>query len=275
MDFSSQNNYLVHAKALINQLRLAVDANVGLEVSHKSQHSAETLLIKLMNHAITAMHLFDHGTEYAFAPTMNYSFIDHASIDVLCRAAYENFLIFNYLFILPETSDEREFRYLCWEFSGLFWRSNLELSDPEKQKQVEADNLSSDMLMRQIEAHACFDVLESKKKKKIRKGFSPETWKAIGLQSGFSNVIADTWYSHLCKSAHSGSPSLWQVRKADTVEDQRRLANTSMMFLCIILSFMLHAYCELFPRAKKAIQDDQELSEIIEIYIYVGKNMHM
>jgi len=61
------------------------------------------------------MQLTYSGTKDPFEKML---FLDITSINSINRVAYETFLLFEYLFVLPETKEERNFRFYLYQLHG-------------------------------------------------------------------------------------------------------------------------------------------------------------
>ena len=106
-----EKNYLL----LLNLFYQAIEESKGIPTGRDNRLlEAEALATKFFFHSASALYL-SRGTNIKDFPSMEIGFFDPASIHILARAALETFLIFHYLFIAPENSEEQDFRYWASE----------------------------------------------------------------------------------------------------------------------------------------------------------------
>ena len=137
-----EKNYL----PLLNLFYKVIEESKGIPAGQDNRLlEAEALAIKLFYHSISALYL-SRGTNIKDFPSMEIGFFDPASIHVLARAALETFLIFHYLFIAPESSEQQNFRYWAWQLGGLCERQKYSVSKPEyKKKQRDEKQLIDEL----------------------------------------------------------------------------------------------------------------------------------
>lgn len=59
---------------------------------------------------------------------------DLFSVNSLFRVMLETYIAFNWIFVAPQTSEEKEFRFLLWKLDGLFEKRKFEYTDEIKQE---------------------------------------------------------------------------------------------------------------------------------------------
>ena len=107
------DEYLVLLKALFAALKETTDLLVDKRVE-----DAGLLFTKFAGHAASALYLL-RDTWIPELTELGRSFRDAGSIHVLARAALESCVLFHYIYIDPQTQDERDFRYYAWRLNGL------------------------------------------------------------------------------------------------------------------------------------------------------------
>lgn len=83
-------------------------------------------------------------------------------------------------------------------------------------------------------------------------------------------LYADNLYRYMCSYAHSGSLSVLQVRQAMANRDQQDLAENTIRTINVMLAFMVRAYCSLFPKAKAAVSNDEQLVIAVNEWAQLG-----
>jgi len=216
---------------------------------------AEGLLLKFFFHACSALYL-SHSTT---VDEVGASFFDCASTQVVCRAALESFLVFEYVFTLPTSKDERDFRYWSWVYAGLLERQAFPVTLPESKQKLAAERALIDAFRSKIEASPCFQALKKGEQKKILKGtWRLHSWTSIARSAGLSEMNAKHVYSYLCSYAHASSLSVMQVRQARTADEQQRLMAPMLEVLMSAMAFMVKAYTALLPNTERALTPAQK-----------------
>ena len=72
-------------------------------------------------YAASAVYLYRNTS----LPDIKANFVDVASINVLGRTALETMYVFHYVFNVPSSEEDKDFRYFSWVYSGLLERQNF------------------------------------------------------------------------------------------------------------------------------------------------------
>jgi len=113
---------------------------------------------------------------------------DLGSIFLLVRAQIENYLMFYYLNIQPQTFEEGEFRYLLYELSGLSHRQLFKVITEEQKLKKENERLEIDILIDKIKHNKHFQNLTTQEQSQLLKNRPSRTM-------GWEKLIES---SHLC-----------------------------------------------------------------------------
>ena len=176
------------------------EANKGLPINNENWIlDAEGLAIKFCAHATSALYLY-RGTKIPEMRIGNISFFDYASLNIICRAAFETFLIFHHLFIQPDSEEEKELRYDSWVLSGLIERQGFPIKSPYGKKQIESEKLIVNSLKDKLRKNKRFIALKSKQQRSItEKGnWKFKSWAEIALDAGLDKAHATSFYRYLC-----------------------------------------------------------------------------
>jgi len=208
---------------------------------NKEQY-AHNLAYKFTDHVYAVLALIEHERE-TNQPYLPVKISMLASIEVLVRASFEAYLTFYHIFIDPQTTEEKEFRYLRYVYSGYFERSRIDILDDI----VERDRGMANRLKRKLKANNIFQTLSKRERDKILDGnWRLETWTNIGLKAGFSRQISTIFYKYLCGYAHSGSLSVRQLSQVLSTGQQFSSIDSLVVLLNICIAKMIKAYWAIF-----------------------------
>jgi hypothetical protein len=212
------------------------------------------IAVKVAMHLATVFYLVE-GTRMDRIPSLPLNFIDHASINVVMRAALETFLAFHHLLIAPKTAEERNFRVRIWQIGGLRDRQRFPAIVSENKAKLQKEKVQLDELIKKIEADPIFQTLTPEERRRARKGDWRLTkqWVDVAVEAGVSKQYFEPMYRYLCSYAHSGSLSMLQINDAENKEVQFRLAEPNLGTALIIMSRMVTAFAELFPEARQCL----------------------
>jgi Family of unknown function (DUF5677) len=213
------------------------------------------IAVKVAMHLATVFYLAE-GTRIDRIPSLPLNFIDHASINVVMRAALETFLAFHHLLIAPRTAEERNFRVRIWQIGGLRDRQRFPAIVSENRAKLQKEKVQLDKLIKKIEANPIFQTLTPEERRRARKGDWRLTkqWVDVAVEAGISKQYFEPMYRYLCSYAHSGSLSMLQINEAENKEVQFRLAEPNLGTALIIMSRMVTAFAELFPEARRCLE---------------------
>lgn len=178
-----EEDYLELLKALLE----VIEVNKGTAAGEDNRVlDAEGLAIKCFSHACSLLYLL-RGTN---VPDLGAAFFDPGSINVLGRAMLESFLVFYYIFVDPETTEEETFRYHSWLYKDLLERQKFPAKSPEGKKILESEKTAISALRGEIEGSNSYANLKSKQKQSLIEGreWRFKGWKKIALSAGLSEV---------------------------------------------------------------------------------------
>lgn len=250
-------------------LFLVIEASKGTIVGTDDRIlDAEGLALKFFGHASAVFYLHQ-GTAL---PLLDANFVDPSSINVLGRAALETFLVFHHVFVDPATDDERDFRYMSWLLAGLLERQTFPVHSPKGKEMLSKEAQLIAPVKVKLEKNQCLNALTpGQRKDLLEKGkWKLSSWKEMALSSGLSRTHAETFYSYLCGYAHAGNLSVRQIRNAQTLQSQQALCAATIGELLISTANMIRAYCKVFPKSKSSLEQDQDGTELVNMWIEIG-----
>lgn len=224
--------------------------------------SGQTLVIKVVHHMTAACDLTagrqeDSGGKFGW-------FIDHSSIAVLVRAAFEASVVFHFIFC-DGTHEERRLRYNVWRLAALCARLQLRGTRNVQERVApirEQDKATVAELQHAIENDAIFQTLsKDARNNALRKGNFRlgNSWPDLAEKAGLPRGYAADLYNHLCEYTHSGAVSTYQMRDASTTGAGAGLASGSLLFCILLLNELIINYCRVFPRANQALLENHKL----------------
>lgn len=252
-------------------LKLLIDvaeANKGVAAGDDDRVlDAEGLALKFVFHAASALYLYRSTSLLEFGM----SFFDPGSVNVVCRAALETFLVFHYVFVEPTSDDDRDCRYRTWILAGYLERQEFPVWSTEGRAALEREARLIGPLTDRLKANVVFGGLPAGHQKKLLEGkWRLRSWTDIGRSAGLHDVYAKAFYSYLCGHAHAGNPSVLQMRQADTAESQRSLCEISMTLVLITMANMVKSYCPVFPKAMARLSQEPDRAALVEVWTGVG-----
>lgn len=267
-EIGEEKEYLL----LLYLLCQAIEENKGLSAGQNDRFlEAEGLAIKLFLHSASVFYL-SRGTTIKDFPSFRISFFDPASIHVLTRAISETFLTFHYIFVAPKTNQMKDFRYLAWQLHGWCKRQKFPVQSSESRKKQKEEKQIIEELQNNLKSNSIFKSLTKKQQNRILDGkWKQKSWHDVALNAGFNELHASTIYSYLCEYAHSGSLSALQIRQAKTKEIQKKLFAGSMGMIKIAIANMIFSYCKVFPKSKKVLERNPQITKIAQVWVNIGQ----
>ena len=264
-------------KKLLNVLALVMRASSPLsttEVGERERLSmAQGLSNKFIEHAVTILHL-SHGTNLNL-PSFKFSFVDFASIDVLTRASLEAFLTFHYVFYVPQTKEEEDYRYWTYKAAAIVERQDFPTVTEEFEQNRAEDGEEFTQLREKLKSNAVFQSLTEKQKKRILRGeWRLKSWREVAIDAGLSEMLASHVYRILSGRAHSSFLSVLQSVETQKTKNQEEDIIISMSIMNPVIANMVREYCGLFPKAQEVLSKDSEGSGIVDWWIQIDRSLN-
>lgn len=248
-----------------------IQANMGLYITPEEawKDDGQALAVKLFKH-LEAFKTLRGGTtvDYQVIPC---GYIDHSTMAVLLRSALENYLTFKYIFVNKDTS-ESLFRHKTWKLSGLIDRSKVYATQENTLAILAAERSQIDLLLQEIEQDNHFSILHRDHRKEIKKGkWKPKNgWSSLGGAS-MHQIFFNDIYNHLSGYAHSSYISSLQMRCAQSIADQEKLADALIIIACQLLAHFITSYTQVFPECAQA-QPNSDIADTIHVWYVTAKD---
>ena len=262
-----EKDYLGLLEILIN----VIEANKGVAaIGDDRILDAEGLALKVFSHSLSAYYIYQ-GINISGLSIPIANFYNPTSLNVLGRAAFETYLIFNYVFVTPKSNDEKDFKFYSWEISGLLERQKFPFQSPRGKEKLEEERKYINELKTKLQKNSVFQSLTPKQQKNILKyGYwRLPSWREIALSAGLSELHAQAYYSYLCGYAHSGNLSITQLRQASN-EQRRELMESTIGLILIALANTIKEYLEVFPKSKEFYLKNIPKDNLVDLWIEVG-----
>lgn len=152
---------------LLEILIQVMEANKGVAAGDDDRSlDGEGLALKFFFHAASALYLYRSTS----LPEFHANFFDPGSVNVLCRAALETFLTFHYVFVVPQSDDDRNCRYMAWILGGYLERQKFPVWSHEGRAVLEREKRFIGPLTQKLKDNAAFRQLPAKEQKRLLKG---------------------------------------------------------------------------------------------------------
>jgi hypothetical protein len=152
--------------------------------------------------------------------------IDPTVIAGIVRTIYETVSMFNLIYVIPNSSDERIILYNLWVISGLKYRQRFHLTTPENsQKQnEEADTIKK--LTEEIQNTALYQSKTENIQSTINRMIKEKdykilfengkakalSWQDISVHMGLYKGVSDSMYTYYSFYSHPSNVSVFQFR---------------------------------------------------------------
>ncbi|HUN56988.1 MAG TPA: DUF5677 domain-containing protein [Candidatus Binataceae bacterium] len=227
-------------------------------------NDAQTLGRKMFEHLVS-LRALSNVHHFQIADNLAFDFIDHASIKVVARAAFETYLVFFFIYGGPDTT-LCEFRHSIWRYAGLNDRQKLPATTTEAQRRQADEKKEMERVKPSIQASPHLCAYTDQQVKKILagdwRGGAP--WHSLGTSAGFHESYFRTVYGYLCGYSHASYISAMQVGQARTLADQKMLGDMCVSIGAKLMAHFAHAYADLFAAAKPVLSADPAVGRIVD-----------
>lgn len=220
------------------------------------------LSMKLFKHLCSARTLLE-PCSFGTATLAPFGYIDHSSIAAVTRSSLENYLVMHWLWAGGNDHD-RDFNHLIWMHAGWKKRSKFIATTEEAKaaRQVAEDKAAE--LLTLIKASPKYQMYDTDKKKKLRKGLWDVDWywHDLAREAGLHHTYFASIYPHLSSYTHSDFISCLQIGQASSISDQYMLGASSISTSLMLLGHFSTFYANLYPAAK-ALLDESETRHLV------------
>lgn len=258
-NYEADFSLLIRAFSRLIQVMADTDISPGQEWKNDGQ----VFLIKAFRH-LESIDLLYKGVVTVIDDEAFPTYIDHSSISVLARAAFETYLLFYFIFC-DGPEEQRELRHRIWKMIGLKERQVLRVSQARNDFKwtslLVSEKKEIERLEGLIKADRHFHQFTNELKDKVFKKNDVKIgrrWMDLAELAGFSRKYAYDRYTNFCNYAHSGLISIVQIRDAINEGQDKMLAENTLSFCTLLMGQILLAYTQLFPEVEQALTADAE-----------------
>lgn len=205
------------------------------------------------------------------------AYLDHGSIAVLGRSAYETYVLFNFIFLEPDPGT-REFRHQVWRLSGLMSRTKLnrpKALPPERLEQIKEEEQELLRLKEVVTSSTYFSGLGENTQRNVRKGEGVRLGAALidlAVNAGLPRKYASDMYTHFCNYSHAGAISAFQISETLNNGTSLIMVRANVAFCCVLLTRIILAYTEFFEVVDSVVAADSELTELLALWQGIGES---
>ncbi|GAT63648.1 DUF5677 domain-containing protein [Paludibacter jiangxiensis] len=267
-------------KDKILNLLIEHSINIGNSLAGKGYPSSELkrygepLALKTVHHICSIQRLcvpkaFVHST------VLFQEVIDFPSIAALTRTALESYLTFNYIFVAPQSVEEKEFRYYCWDLAGYIERENFPTATEESVKRHAKEQEEKTEIFQKLACNSIYKNISAEGKKKILKGNWRvfKSWRDLAIESGLPKQYFDVIYSYMSSYSHSGRLCVMQIEQSRDIISQKAMADLYIQFCLEILARLIHDYILYMPDSKHVHEVNHEAAFYTELYYKIGNQI--
>jgi len=239
---------------LMELLFHVVDSRAGQKITEENRwlYESEALGAKLFNHLATIRHLWS-GTRLPVIDGRPRQFVDHSSISILVRAAFETYLTYYYIYGDSKSDiGTRKLRHDLWKLGGLLDRQRYTCVSQEKAGILSREKELIEDILTNVDANPIYRSLGIGEQKCARKGKwrLQYTWVDLAEITGFDRQVFADVYSYLCSYAHSSGLSALQIGQAIGPQDQYQLALHSKYYGSMLMGHFILSFTDLVPDAR-------------------------
>ena len=270
---------LADYKSFLNVLLVLQDYLVKSKIRLPDyKNYIDTFITKFALHCNSIMHNLN-GVEIKCAEIgLDAKIFDLPSLHVLVRAQLETLLMAEFIYFLPTSEHELEFRYKNWIYAGLLRRQDIfnvgaPNLPPPYNEVVESDKKSLEELRLHLRESPLFKKYSTKQQKEIIKNGRERlfnSWDDLMVQAGFNRKITYSLYTLISSSAHSTGLSIILLKESKLGFHKKSI--NANLFLNISTMLLAEFIIELKQHLKAAELKYNTLSvDVIDrIEIYSG-----
>jgi hypothetical protein len=236
-------------------------------------NGAQVLAKKLFLHLVS-MSVLAKGSTVQTAGKSPIFFVDHGSVKVVARAAFETYLVFFYLFG-PTDRTLGQFRHKTWVLGGLADRQRFYATTQHGREVLAREKPQIEKLQSEIFASPQINDYTEKQRNKLLAGEwrVGKGWADLGVQAGFHKKYFSNIYGYLCGYSHSSYLSALQVAQAQTIEDQQSLTEAILGIGIVLMAHFAFSYTETFVDAKAVLYSNADANRVAEKWRFGPEDM--
>lgn len=247
----------------------------------KAEGECKIIVQMLFSKLLTLQKMMD-GIEYKSRDNVKLNkLIDPTVVAVLCRIVYETIAMFNLVYVIPQTDEEKKILYNLWVIAGLKYRqrfSSIAKSPESRQKQSDEYSLII-KLTSEIENTAIYKsltkdgqkIIQDKLKRKDYKivingdDVVSLSWEGVIPLMGMKEDIFGVMYTYFSLYSHPSNVAVFQYKDLfdKTKQDFIQMSNFNALSVIKLVSFFIADYIKLFPETMKIFESLHLIDQIM------------
>lgn len=207
--------------------------------------------------------------------------IDPTVLAVLIRNTYETVSMFNLIYRVNKSGDERTIVYNLWTIAGLKYRKRFEhmISGEENANKLQTEQESINYLISAIQNTVLYQNLDKENKAKIKNQIKNKEylirfdnnrvlilhWQELSKTMDCNKDYFKSIYTYFSLYAHPSNVSVFQFGEMfhDKMETSIGMVNLNMQYFFMFLSIFISDYILLFPNVIKTFNNLDLLDQIL------------
>lgn len=246
-----------------------------VQIEYWKEH-IEILLLKYSFHCSSFVKLLD-GTTIIDNNGEEITFQDIPTLQIILRAAIENYLTINYLYFEPKNNDEGEFRYYLYQISGLNARQKFSFTNEEHIQKQMSEKLVMDQIISKLKENNHFKSLSLQVQKDIlkRKSARIDGWEKMIEKSDLKGEMFASIWKLFSNTAHSEALGATQFKEYMISEKKHLQSEIARNIFCFIImnASLITKIKDNYPFTQKTFNDIPfDFNTQIEFWKNVAQN---
>ena len=216
------------------------------------------MILQMMSSKLSHLEILMNGVQI---PNSVSTIIDPTIIANSVRNIYEMVCLFNIIYVMPNSVEEKELVYKLWVISSLKYRQmHLKETSSEENKEklgkdrVEIETLKNEILNSNIYGnlieHSKNLIIKCIKQKNYKIKFNGNQVEEINWQypSSAFNSVYSSIYNYFSQYAHPSHASVWQFGQLFVDNENTKMALFNLRLALQLYSFFLADYIKAFPK---------------------------
>jgi hypothetical protein len=248
--------------------------NVHGKENHKNKQEAEAkIIMQMIFSKLLSLRKMLEGVAYQSRDGVKLNtVIDPVVVAGLVRTIYETTAMFNVVYIIPQTPEEKDILNKMWVIAGLRYRQRFTpaVTTPENKKKQAEEAIVIDALTNEILQMPLFKSLSTagantikdllkKKDYKVKIAGSDATslsWDAVMPEMNMNKDKMGMMYTYFSLYAHPSNVAVFQYADLFDIKDEPfiRMSNFNTLAGIKLVSFFIASYIKLFPNTLKIFE---------------------
>jgi hypothetical protein len=257
----------------------------GKEESKSQEELEAKLVMQMMFSKLQNLKMMLSGFNYQSRNGLTLSdFIDPTVIVIIVRTIYETIAMFNLIYLIPQSDEEKKILYNLWAIAGLKYRQrfkhNATTTENQKKQTDEADKVKQ--MISEIEQTSVYrnlteagkNVIQQQIKKKdykiqiVKNGAISLSWDGIMPIMGMDTNKMGVMYTYFSLYAHPSNVAVFQYKELfePKKNDHIQMANFNLSACIKMVCFFIGNYIAIFPETIKIFESLPLIEQVMINY---------